>query len=60
MVTKKWEMATACEVKDISEMDWKAEQICHSGEVSTGAWEQVEGIFLQDFGSGRNPSVSCS
>lgn len=35
MVTKKWEMATECEVKDISEMDWKTEQICCSGEVST-------------------------
>lgn len=27
-------MATECEVKDISEMDRKVEQMSHSGEVS--------------------------
>lgn len=39
-------MATECEVKDIFEMDWKVEQICHSGEVSMEPeQEQVEGTY---------------
>lgn len=58
---QKWEMATEHKVKGISEMDWKAEQICHSGKVSTEPeWEQMEGIVSQDFGSGCNPCISWS
>lgn len=58
---QKEEIVTEWEVKDISEMDQKVEQICYSDEVSREPeCNQVKGVDLQDFISVFNPCISWS